>query len=81
MQVAVAPLDVFEHLGWDAVRRRPGGLPSTSSNRHGLTECGVPPRAAQRSRSPWCEDHRATIYQCTMYDKINAHLQRVSQTQ
>ena len=24
MQVAVAPLGVFEHLGWDAVRRRSG---------------------------------------------------------
>ena len=33
---------------------RPNGLPSTSSSRHGLTECRGPPHSAHRSRAESC---------------------------
>jgi hypothetical protein len=38
---------------WRAAER-PNGLPSTSSIRHGLTECSWPPHSAQRSRAESC---------------------------
>ena len=40
--------------GLHSYPRHPSGLPSTSSIRHGLTDCTGPPHSAQRSRAESC---------------------------